>query len=62
MLNENKITHIINVTKNVPCFFKNSSDLKIEYLKVEVDDTSTEDIGKHFLKTYKYIGKRQFQN
>ena len=58
---EKKITHIINVTKNVKCFFDDNSnnDLKIKYFQVSIDDTHTEDIGKHFKDTHNFIGKRE---
>ncbi len=56
------ITHIINVTKNIPFYHENSKRIKIEYLNIPVDDLLVEDIKKHFDKTNEFIEKVKQQN
>ncbi len=61
MLKED-ITHIINVTKNLPFYHENSKRIKIEYLRVSVNDDFDENIEKYFDETYKFIDKVKQQN
>lgn len=45
------ITHIINVTKDIPCYFLND----FEYLRINIDDLLTENIIPHLLEVIKFI-------
>jgi protein-tyrosine phosphatase len=56
------ITHIINVTKDIPFYHENSNRIKIEYLNIPVDDFLGENIQKHFDKTNEFIDKVKQQN
>jgi protein-tyrosine phosphatase len=56
------ITHIINVTKHLPFYHENSKRIKIEYLRVSVNDDFDEDIEKYFDETNKFIDKVKQKN
>jgi protein-tyrosine phosphatase len=56
------ITHIINVTKDIPFYHENSNRIKIEYLKIPVNDSLDQDIKKYFDETNKFIDKVKQQN
>jgi dual specificity MAP kinase phosphatase len=56
------ITHIINVTKNIPFYLENSDRIKIEYSRVSVNDSCDQDIKKYFDETNKFIKKVKEQN
>ncbi len=56
------ITHIINVTKNIPFYHENSNRIKIEYSRVSVNDSCDQDIKKYFDETNKFIEKVKKQN
>jgi protein-tyrosine phosphatase len=56
------ITHIINVTKNIPFYHENSESIKIEYLRVSVNDSCDQDIKKYFDEANNFIDKVKQQN
>jgi protein-tyrosine phosphatase len=56
------ITHIINVTKNLPFYHENSKRIKIEYLRIPVNDGFDQDIRKYFDETNNFIDKVKEQN
>jgi protein-tyrosine phosphatase len=56
------ITHIINVTKDIPFYHENSNRTKIEYLRIPVNDSIDQDIKKYFDKTNEFIEKVKKQN
>lgn len=47
------ITHVINASPAIPCFFKGKSS--IEYLMVDVYDTAEADIAQHFEAASEFI-------
>jgi protein-tyrosine phosphatase len=51
ILNEKKITHILNLTTN----FKNAFDTKFVYKTIKVDDKLHENIYKHFNESFEFI-------
>ena len=56
------ITHIINVTKNIPLYHENSDNIKIKYLRVPVNDGCDQDIKKYFDETNEFIDQVKQQN
>jgi dual specificity phosphatase 10 len=56
------ITHIINLTKNLPFYHENSKRIKIEYLRIQVNDGFVYDNKKYFDETNKFIDKVKQQN
>jgi hypothetical protein len=60
ILNAIKVDLVINCTKNIPNYFDNLdlySDRFIDYIRVPINDTASEDIGKYFEQTSKIIQK-----
>jgi len=51
-LNQNGITHIINSTPDLPCFWEK----KYKYLRVDVLDLPSQNIRKYFETTFQFIG------
>ena len=49
-----KITHIVNVTKEIGCPFDNDKD-KIKYIQIEVNDLENASIDKYFDKVGKFM-------
>ena len=49
------ITHVINVTKNIPCYHMDKDEPKIEYMRVPVNDGADQDIKQYFEGTNKFI-------
>jgi len=49
------ITHIINVTTNLPMYFE--SDERFVYHRVPINDTHNDDIGAHFTTAIDYINR-----
>lgn len=46
-----QITHIVNVTRNVPCFFEaieGKSPVEVAYLRLVLDDTDDDDLSESF--------------
>lgn len=33
-----KITHILNVSAMIPCYFEDSNTIKIKYLRINIED------------------------
>ena len=56
------ITHIINVTKDIPFYHEKSKHIKIEYLRVPVDDEYGVDLKKYFEETNEFIDKAKRKN
>ena len=58
LLNEG-ITHIINVTKNIPFYHENSQKRKFLYLRIPVNDSCNQgsSMKQHFGESSKFIGK-----
>lgn len=56
-----KITHIVryilNITKEDKNFFENDKELGITYLKVDVEDSATENINVWFEECFKFLDK-----
>lgn len=59
-----KITHILNVSDMIPCFFEDSSkytsiiiaeSLKIEYLRINIGDYNDVQIKRAFPIVYRFI-------
>ena len=46
----NNYTHVINCTKDIPCPFA-----KINYLRIPVDDVSTDNIKVYFNEVFKFV-------
>jgi protein-tyrosine phosphatase len=53
ILNHNRITHVINLTTNIPNKFEPS----IEYLRIHIFDLPSERIQTHFKDTFDFIDK-----
>ncbi|KRX09238.1 hypothetical protein PPERSA_05907 [Pseudocohnilembus persalinus] len=49
------ITHIINMTKEVPNYFENNTEIEIKYMKNPIEDENSSDILKYFQETYDHI-------
>lgn len=49
-----KITHIVNITKDIGCPFDNDED-KIKYIQIEVDDLENVSIDKYFNKVGEFM-------
>ena len=58
ILSEHKITHILNLTVNVP----NKFESEISYLKINILDTEKQDIQKYFDSTYDFIDNALMNN
>ena len=58
LLNEAGITHIINVTPDIPNYHVGS----FEYYRVGVKDADNEDIEKYFNQTTEFIEEAKFKN
>ena len=56
------ITHIINVTTDIPFYHEKSKHIKIEYLRVPVDDEYGVDLKKYFEETNEFIDKAKRKN
>ena len=57
------ITHIINVSKNIPFYHEKSKDIKIEYLRVPVDKYHHGVyLQKYFEETNEFIDKAKRNN
>ncbi|CAF0787480.1 unnamed protein product [Didymodactylos carnosus] len=52
-LENEQITHIINVTQHLPCYWKNSSDLI--YYHLPADDSNKQNLIDYFDKVYNFI-------
>lgn len=55
-LNQNRITHIINCTPDLPCKWEG----KYKYLRVDVLDLPSQNIRKHFEDVFQFIGSFHF--
>ena len=56
ILKQLRITHILNVTADIPCYHQgNDSGLNIKYLQIFVDDHVNEDISIHFEEATSFI-------
>jgi hypothetical protein len=38
------ITHVVNMTQEVENYFQSDPDMKVKYLKIDVEDVDTADI------------------
>jgi len=52
-LTQNGITHILNCTPDLPCFWEN----KHEYMRIDVLDLPSQNIRKHFDQAIDFIGE-----
>jgi protein-tyrosine phosphatase len=58
VLNENNISHVLNLTTNVPNYFEK----ELVYMKVNIFDFDTENIAQHFEETFAFIEKALTEN
>lgn len=49
------ISHVINMTKEVPNYFENNTEINIQYMKNPIEDENGSDILKFFEETYNHI-------
>ena len=59
-LRQNKITHILNVTREIDNFFPASSP-RFQYKNIRVYDEESTDLLRHFESTYKFIREAKEQ-
>lgn len=52
-LSREGITHIINVTKNIPCYHQENK--MFTYLRIPVNDACNQNLKQHFAETIKFI-------
>ena len=50
-----KVTHILNVTNNINCFFEDDQDVDFDYLKINIEDTSDVPIKLSFPVAWNFI-------
>jgi hypothetical protein len=53
-LSREGITHILNVTKNIPCYHQENK--MFTYLRIPVNDACNQNLKQHFAETIKFIG------
>jgi len=49
------ITHVLNVTNLLPNFFEDDAEMKIEYLKINIEDWEEVKIDLAFPVAYNFI-------
>ncbi|CAF1118312.1 unnamed protein product [Rotaria sp. Silwood1] len=60
LLKQNNIKSIINISKSIPCYYKNET--LFDYLQLPCNDSCQEDIIQYFDKTFKYIEEKLLLN
>eukprot|EP00347_Sterkiella_histriomuscorum_P021041 403335488 len=50
-----KITHILNVSNTIPNYFEDDPEMQIEYLKINIEDTSSVPIKLSFPVAYQFL-------
>ena len=50
-----KVTHILNVSNNIPNYFEDDADVNIEYLRINIEDNSSVPIKLFFSVAYQFI-------
>eukprot|EP00347_Sterkiella_histriomuscorum_P011202 403373359 len=50
-----RITHILNVSDMIPCYFENSLSLNIQYLRINIEDKDEVQIRRGFPLVYQFI-------
>ncbi|CDW90752.1 dual specificity catalytic domain containing protein [Stylonychia lemnae] len=50
-----RITHILNVSDMIPCYFENSLSLHIQYLRINIEDQDDVQIRRTFPLVYQFI-------